>query len=69
MTLTMSHSTARLSFQQEIYFKGSSERILRPVAFRHPISRILAFSWTLKYTDQYTYVCKNHTNLGGFEVR
>jgi hypothetical protein len=24
--------------------------LMRPVAFRHPISRILAFSWTYEYT-------------------
>ena len=34
---------------KEIYNKGRPTIILRPVAFRHPISRNLVFSWTHKY--------------------
>jgi hypothetical protein len=41
----MSHSVAWLSFQIEIYFKRGATRILRSVAYRHPISRGLAFSY------------------------
>ena len=45
VTLTMSHSVARLSFQLEIYFKRGATRILRPVAFRHQIALGLAFTF------------------------
>jgi hypothetical protein len=31
---------------------------MRPVAFRHPISRILAFSWIDKESYQSTFVAK-----------
>jgi hypothetical protein len=43
----MSHSAARLSIPVavEIYFKRNSARKLRPVAFRHPIARSLAFAF------------------------
>jgi len=61
----MSHSAARLSFQVEIYFKSNSARKLRPVAFRHPISRILAFSWLYKWTYWPAFACKNHANSDG----
>jgi len=43
----MSHSAARLSSQMEICLKWRSTRILRPVAFRHPITRGLAFLYLL----------------------
>ena len=36
--------------------------VFRPLAFRHPISRILAFSWTYEHT----YVCKNRAKLNGY---
>ena len=63
----MSHSVARLSVQQEMQLKCGLKRVLRPVAFRHPISRILVFSWIDKNNDNYTFVCKNHTNFIGIK--
>jgi len=44
MTLTMSHSAARLSFPMEISLKLRSKRILRPAAFRRPSTQGLALS-------------------------
>ena len=43
-------------------FRWGSTIVLRPVAFRPPISRVLAFSWTYEHIHQPIYVCKNRAN-------
>jgi len=48
--LTMSHSTTRLSFPVEIYFRRRSVKKIKPVALCHPIAQGLALSWMYKYT-------------------
>ena len=42
--------------------------LMRPVAFRHPISRVLAFSWAVKRNYLSTYLCKIYANSNGFII-